>query len=341
MTNDDLIFRHRVRLFARAQEVGVRRACRELGFHHSTYYRWKPFVERHGLEILRPRERRAPRMPNQLPPFLEEKILAFALAHTGTGPRQIAAALGQERWGSLRISHNGVYRVLRRHGLGTRRRRLALVAGYQSPPEPERRELPAELHLEAELPGALVQLDCFHIGRLAGTKGRVWQYTATDVHSGYLWGELHVTPLNPAARHTSALVRRVGRELAAAGWELKAVSTDNAASSEPPSSDRQPPRPVRATASSMPDGRSPTAPSSACSGRSSRNAGDRPSRARSCRSSPRCGATSSATYATSTSSVRTLAGTRRAACPPTSSLVRGKSDRDEPNVSAHLGGGAV
>jgi hypothetical protein len=53
MTNDDLIFRHRVRLFARAQEVGVRRACRELGFHHSTFYRWKPFVERHGLEILR------------------------------------------------------------------------------------------------------------------------------------------------------------------------------------------------------------------------------------------------------------------------------------------------
>ncbi|MBA3560911.1 MAG: hypothetical protein H0W30_20255, partial [Gemmatimonadaceae bacterium] len=52
MTNDDLIFRHRLRLFARAGEVGVRRACRELGFHHSTYYRWKPFVLRHGLEIL-------------------------------------------------------------------------------------------------------------------------------------------------------------------------------------------------------------------------------------------------------------------------------------------------
>lgn len=227
MTNDDLIFRHRVRLFARAQEVGVRRACRELGFHHSTYYRWKPFVLRHGLEILRPRERRPPRMPNQLPPFLEEKILAFALAHTGTGPRHIAAALAQERWGALQISHNGVYRVLRRHGLGTRRRRLALVAGYQSPPEPERPQLPPLLHLEAETPGALVQLDCFHIGRLSGTRGRVWQYTATDVHSGYLWGELHVTALNPAAQHTSALVRRVARELAAAGWKLQTVSTDN------------------------------------------------------------------------------------------------------------------
>jgi transposase InsO family protein len=227
VTNDDLLFRHRVRLFARAQEVGVRRACRELGVHHSTYYRWKPLVERHGLEILRPRERRPPRMPNQLPPFLEERIVAFALGHPGLGPRRIAAELRRDRWGGMAISHNGVYRTLCRHGLATRRRRLALVAGYRSPPEPERREIPEELHLEAETPGALVQLDCFHIGRLQGTKGRVWQYTATDVHSGFLWGELHVTPLNPAARHTSALVRRVARDLAEAGWKMRAVSTDN------------------------------------------------------------------------------------------------------------------
>ncbi len=64
MTNDDLIFRHRVRLFARAGEIGVAGARRELGCHRSWYYRWKPLVERHGLETLMPRERRCPRMPN-------------------------------------------------------------------------------------------------------------------------------------------------------------------------------------------------------------------------------------------------------------------------------------
>jgi len=26
-------------------------------------------------------------------------------------------------------------------------------------------------------------MDCLHIGRLSGTKGRVWQYTAIDVAS--------------------------------------------------------------------------------------------------------------------------------------------------------------
>ena len=226
MTNDDLLFRHRVSLFARAGQVGVSQACRELGYHRSSYYRWKPRVERHGLEILRPRERRPPRMPNQIPAWLEERVIAFALGHPGLGPRRIAADMRLPMWGGLVISASGVSKVLGRHGLETRRKRLMLVAGYAAPPEPPR-ELPEEQHIEAAVPGDLVQFDCFHVGRLAGTKGRVWQYTAIDVASLYLWTELHNTPLNPAAKFTSALARRVAGDLAAAGWKLQAISTDN------------------------------------------------------------------------------------------------------------------
>jgi hypothetical protein len=102
-----------------------------------------------------------------------------------------------------------------------------LVAGYAAPPEPEPPPRLAPGHLEASVPGELVQLDCFHIGRLTGTKGRLWRHTAIDVASSFTWAEIHVTLLNPAARHTSALVRRVAAELAAAGWKLQAVSTDN------------------------------------------------------------------------------------------------------------------
>ncbi len=68
MTNNDLLYRHRLQLFARAEQVGVSRACRELGYHRSWYYRWKPLAVRQGLETLRPRERCKPRMPNQMPP---------------------------------------------------------------------------------------------------------------------------------------------------------------------------------------------------------------------------------------------------------------------------------
>ena len=134
--DSDVLYRFRLQLFAHAHEVGVSAACRTFGVHRSTYYRWKAMVERSGLEMLRPRERRTPRMPNQTNPVIEARVLAFAIAHPGLGPRRISASLGQERWGGLAISHNGVWRILRRHGLSRRVSRLSLVAGYAAPAEP-------------------------------------------------------------------------------------------------------------------------------------------------------------------------------------------------------------
>ena len=115
-----MLFGYRLRLFSLAQEIGVRPACRAMGVHHSTYYRWKRRVDRWGLEALQVRERRRPRMPNELGAHLEQRIIAFALAHPGFGPKRIAAELARERWGGIAISQNGVWRCLRRHGLNTR-----------------------------------------------------------------------------------------------------------------------------------------------------------------------------------------------------------------------------
>ena len=74
-----------------------------------------------------------------------------------------------------------------------------------------------ERHLSVDHPGELVQMDCFFVGRLAGTKGAVWQYTAIDVASAYCWAELHLTPRNPSARWSSELARRVAADLAERG----------------------------------------------------------------------------------------------------------------------------
>jgi hypothetical protein len=65
MSHDDVLFGYRLRLFTLAAQIGVRPACRAMGVHHSTFYRWKAKVDRWGLEALRIRERRRPRMPNQ------------------------------------------------------------------------------------------------------------------------------------------------------------------------------------------------------------------------------------------------------------------------------------
>ncbi len=112
MTQDDVLFGYRLQLFALAAERGVSQACRLMGVHRSSYYRWKHAVERQGLEMLRPRERRRPQMPNQLPVLVEQRIVAFCLGHPGHGPRRIASGLARPEWGGLIVSPNGVYKTL-------------------------------------------------------------------------------------------------------------------------------------------------------------------------------------------------------------------------------------
>ena len=227
MSHDDVLFGYRLRLFSLAAEIGVRPACRAMGVHHSTYYRWKPQVETSGLEMLRPRERRRPRMPNQIPAMVEERIVAFSLGHAGLGPKRIAARLARPEWGGFEVSANGVWKVLRRHGLSTRRARLALIAGHRTPYEPPREPEP-EPHVASSRPGQLVGFDCFFVGRLHGTKGAVWQLTACDTYSSYAWAELVTCPKgNPTQPQTSAFAKRVAGELAKAGWRLERALTDN------------------------------------------------------------------------------------------------------------------
>jgi len=227
VTESDVLFGYRLQLLALAAERGVSEACRLMGVHRSTYYRWKAQVERAGLEMLRPRERRRPVMPSQLSLLVEQRIVAFALGHPGHGPRRIASALARPQWGGLLVSPNGVYKALRRHGLNTRARRLALVAGYRAPFEPPRDPAP-EPHVETTRPGELVGLDGFFVGRLHGARGPVWQITAIDTYSSFAWADLVVTgPKGPSVEQTSTLARRVAAELQQAGWRLERVLSDN------------------------------------------------------------------------------------------------------------------
>jgi transposase InsO family protein len=118
-----------------------------------------------------------------------------------------------------------VWRILRRHGLSTRAKRDGLVAGYAAPPQPERPAPPLDQHLDIDHPGQLV---CFCIGRLSGTKGTVWQYTAIEVASASAWATLQVTRRNPRPTGPAPWPRRSPPTMAARGWNLKRVMSDNA-----------------------------------------------------------------------------------------------------------------
>jgi transposase-like protein len=104
MTKDDVLFGYRLQLFAEAVRSSVSAACRTFGVHRSTYYHWKRQVDRHGLEMLRRRERRRPQMPNQLPRMVEERVLSFSIAHPGLGPKRVSSELRREKWGGIVVS---------------------------------------------------------------------------------------------------------------------------------------------------------------------------------------------------------------------------------------------
>jgi hypothetical protein len=157
-------------------------------------------------------------MPNQIGPHIEQRVLAFSLAHPGWAKAHLGRTRKGEKWGGLPgLQAHGVWRVVRRHGLSARTRGLALIAGYADASERKPPTPPPERHIEASQPGEIAGVDCFYTGRLQGTTGTLWQYTAIDIASCYAWAELHTSERNPVACHTRSLVHRFASELAAAG----------------------------------------------------------------------------------------------------------------------------
>ncbi len=338
MTKDDVLFGYRQQLFAEAARTSVSAACRTFGVHRSTYYAWKRQVDRHGLEMLRPRERRRPQMPNQLPKMVEERIVSFSIAHPGLGPRRVASELAREKWGGIVVSPNGVWKVLCRHGLNTRAKRLGLIAGYSAPYEPPRTPEP-ERHIDVQRPGELVGIDCFYVGRLKGTEGAIWQLTAIDIASSYAWADLVICKQgNPTARQTSRLAQRVARET----QERRLATGAPALRQRQRVQGRLQQDHQRPESASHPDPRWQTTDQPGTSRRYTRrpstSAGDPRLRATSTPATPVSDASWTPTYASTTTTASTTGASRMDASPQTSSTVPERWRQDEPHLSAHPGG---
>lgn len=228
MTLDDRIQAFRLRVLAEATRRGqVSETCRQFGVSRSQFYRWRQRVERYGPDGLHPKRRRArPGRPPQLSVAEERRVVAVALAWPTRGPLWVSDQLRRD---GLAVAPTTVWRVLHRHGLGTRRARLAVLEQQSARElglltERTRRQLRPR-HVEAEQPGDVCSLDTFYIGRLKGV-GKVWQLTACDVASSYAWARVVVGEVT-AAVMAAFLGEVVVPAYQAAGWSLRRVLTDN------------------------------------------------------------------------------------------------------------------
>jgi transposase InsO family protein len=164
-------------------------------------------------------------------PHEERQVLALAFSWPTWGPARIADQLREQ---GVEIAASTVYRLLRRNALGTRRERLAVLEHHSARTAGLLTERTAESlqrarygartrHVEASMPGELVCLDSFYVGKLKGV-GKVWQLTACDAATSF---GMALIVSAPAAEDAARFLRRhvvpLYRE---AGWPIQRVLTD-------------------------------------------------------------------------------------------------------------------
>lgn len=228
MSVHDAVIEYRKRVVRVIEASGNKRAaCRVAGIHHSTFYRWRKQVVGEVVVSVSSRSR------SWSDTMVEERIVACALAYPAFGPQRVADELSRD---GMVVSASRVWRTLVRHRLNTRQLRYVLLQTHRDGPVRVPQRVSRWVgHLDASVPGDLVQMDCFHVGSFKETRlghdktrhGHIWQYTAIDVASSWVWAELHTTVRNPSSVLTSQLAHRVASDLTRWGWTWKAATTDN------------------------------------------------------------------------------------------------------------------
>jgi transposase InsO family protein len=230
MTLEDSIHASRVRVLREAERTGnVSATCRRHGVSRTVFYRLRRRFEQYGADGVHPKRRRAAvGRPSALPVQTERRVIAFALAWPTSGPQWLSDQLARE---GVTIAPVTVWRLLRRHQLGTRRARLAVLEQFSAATQgilTERtahRDRRRTRHVAAAAPGDLLSLDTFYVGKLKGV-GKVWQITGCDAACSYAWARLVVGEVTSAAVLTFLRddVRPTYRR---AQWRLQRVLTDN------------------------------------------------------------------------------------------------------------------
>lgn len=226
MTLEDSIHSQRLRVLRDAERLGnASEACRRHGMSRTLFYRLRRRHELYGPDGVHPKRSGARRgRPPGVPVQTERRVIALALAWPTCGPQWFSDQLARE---SVSIAAVTIWRLLRRHQLGTRRARLAVLERVSGAVTGVLTERTAKRirHVEAAIPGELVSLDTFYVGKLKGV-GKVWQITGCDVASSFAWARLLVGEVTAVA--VLAFLRQVVRPgCRDAGWRLQRVLTDN------------------------------------------------------------------------------------------------------------------
>ena len=162
------IVAHRLAVLRHAKEVSgnVSKTCRYYGITRTAFYRWNRRYDQLGESGLRDRSSRPHRSPRATSADVVGKIVYLRQSYH-FGPLKIAMYLA--RYHDLALSQSGIWRILRRLGLG----RLPASQLYRRYRERWKR-------YEKPRPGHQVQIDVKFIAPLRGARKTYYQFTAID-----------------------------------------------------------------------------------------------------------------------------------------------------------------
>jgi transposase len=203
MSTREQLIRARMGMLALAEQLqNISLACKRAGISRSHFYEIKAAFEKYGSEGLAPRQRRRPRMPNETPPELVEKILDMTAQYPTYSYLRISQQL---RLIGVGVSPSAVRAVWLRQGLALKFQRLlwleqktAAAGGVLT--EAHLRLLrrhrgrltDPEQHVEAPIPGFLLCQDTYFVGTIKGV-GKIYQQSVVDANCSLGFGKLYLS----------------------------------------------------------------------------------------------------------------------------------------------------
>ena len=187
----------------------VARTCRHFGISRKTFYKWRRRYAEHGDAGLVDRPRTPHRSPRATPKEVVSKILYLRQPyHFGAG--RIADYL--QRFHQLSVARSSVHRILGAHGMNR------LPANQKHRPHKQRWQ-----RYEKPQPGYRLQLDVKFLERIAGTRKRLFQFTAIDDCT-----RIRVLKVYDACNQRTA-IRFIDEVLRRLPFRVHVVQTDNGA----------------------------------------------------------------------------------------------------------------
>ena len=158
----------RLKLLRQANDLprGVAQTCRHFGLSRKTFYKWRARYKTHGDAGLCDRPRAPLHCPRTTPRTIISKIL-YLRERYRFGPSRITSYLN--RFHNIDVARSTVHRILIRYGMN----RLPVNQRRQPTGRPWHR-------YEKAQPGHRLQIDVKFLERIAGSRKRLYQFTAID-----------------------------------------------------------------------------------------------------------------------------------------------------------------